>query len=211
MSSFPIHTPSLLYLPTSCVSLELYSSNHLSMAAMAPSSLAVRPVMWWLVWDAVNVGSVYEGFLSNTHFLFFPSGSHIMSRRPTAASAANTSTKKHLLAPVPFQASLLSVKGWADRLSKRKPNGVQPIEPIQAVSLCPLAWATNVLDAVPRTPGWMQEHRIQSRVAKLRQMLEHPSPHPLQRRRQWSLFIEGFGTNPTAATLVLMLATTDLS
>jgi hypothetical protein len=57
----------------------------------------------------------------------------------------------------------------------------------------------------------MEDNRIQVRVAKLRQMLEHPSPHPLQRRRQWSRFIDEWAADPTAGTLVLMLATTDLN
>lgn len=131
-----------------------------------------------------------------------------MSRRPA-------STKKPpLLAPVPFQASLLSVKGWTERLQKRKTNGVLPLERLSSVTLAPgasLAWATNVLDAVPRTPGWMKDHHIPSRVAKLRQMLERPSRRPLQRRASWSRFIEELKHDEIAGMLVLLLATTDIS
>ena len=127
-----------------------------------------------------------------------------MSRRSTSV----------LLAPVPFQASLISVSGWAERIAKRKPNGVQAVTAVEGVELRlspSLAWATNVLDAVPRTPRWMEDNHIKSRVAKLRRMLEHPSPHPLQRRNNWSRFIEDSVQDPIAATLVLLLATTDLS
>jgi len=133
-------------------------------------------------------------------------------KKSTTATAATASASASLT-PIPFQLRLLIASGWAKRAAKKRVAQFAPLPQVHSIHVRPdlREFVVCALDAVPLTESWTARVNLRQEVEKLRQLLQHPPANRLQRRHQFSQYLQLCSTNPVVGTMVMLMATMELA